>query len=414
MSTKKLSKNVIIYGVSNVLKSLVPFIMLPILTNYISPQGYGVLSIIETIFLFVTPLVILNSDGFISVKYHQGTADQLKSYISNAILISTLATGVFTVLALIFQNPLTSTLKINAYWILIIPMLTFLKVIPTITQVIFQAKQEPINHFLLSFFQTLTDFAASYILVVVFLWGFEGRVIGTFLAFALFSLIGLIVLYRLNYLSFSFSILRMKEILNFGLPLLPHALGTTSIALADRFFISYFQTSQEVGLYATAYQVSALMILFSRSVNQGWAPMLYQNLAKKNYSLVNKIIPVLFISFCMVGIVTFFLRDFIFDLLIAPEFHGAKNYFGYLLIGFIFQSFYFLVSGFFFFYHKTKLLAITTLITAVINLVLNYFLIQYYGVYGVAYATVISSILYFALTVLLYFYRIRPIMKNIT
>ena len=64
---KKLSGNILIYGGTNAIKSLVPFLMLPILTAYLSVSDYGVLSLIEVSILFLAPFITLNINSAIKI-----------------------------------------------------------------------------------------------------------------------------------------------------------------------------------------------------------------------------------------------------------------------------------------------------------------------------------------------------------
>ena len=86
-----LSKNILIYGVLNALKSLVPLLMLPILTRYMSIEDFGVLSLIETNILFLMPFILLNINSAINVEYHHLSRYELKQYITNSITLSMLS-----------------------------------------------------------------------------------------------------------------------------------------------------------------------------------------------------------------------------------------------------------------------------------------------------------------------------------
>ena len=66
---KILSQNIIIYGATNGIKSLVPFLMLPILTIHLSVEDFGILSLVEVCILFLVPLVSLNIASSINVEY---------------------------------------------------------------------------------------------------------------------------------------------------------------------------------------------------------------------------------------------------------------------------------------------------------------------------------------------------------
>ena len=67
---------------------------------------------------------------------------------------------------------------------------------------------------------------------------------------------------------------------------------------------------------------------------------------------------------------------------------------------FVYQL-YFLVSNFIFFEKKTAILAKITFSGAILNIVLNYYLIKEFGTIGVAYATAITWFIFYILVVVL-------------
>jgi O-antigen/teichoic acid export membrane protein len=398
--SKLLSKNVIIYGGTNALKSLVPLLMLPILTSYLSISDFGVLSLLETTILFLTPFILLNINAAINVEYFKIEHQKLKKYITNALMLSFLASLLVLCVFSLFQTQIASLLKIDDGLVLFIVFFSVLRVLSSVVLGLYQSRQESFKYAIFILSQTLFDFLLSYIFVVIYHYGYIGRLSGTYLSLFVFSFIALYLLYKMDYLS-KITFKYTKDILNFGVPLIPHAVSGTVMAMSDRYFISYFIGNDKVGLYTIAYQLSALMLLVSLSVNQAWSPMLFRLLKEKNMKQIYKFTFILFILFAIVGISLYFMRDLLFFIFVKEHFYMAKEYYGWLLVGFTFQSFYFLVTNFLFYEKRTKLLASMTFMGAIINIVLNYIFIQQYGVIGVAYATAITWGLFFVSVLLI-------------
>lgn len=399
---KKLSKNVVVYGGVNALKSLVPLLLLPILTHYLSPEGFGVLSLVETSILFLTPFILLNINAAINVEYFKLEHHELKLYITDALLLSLTAFTLFLGIAFMFQDSLANLLKIDNVLVLWIVIFSFLRVISSVVLGLYQVREEVKAFASFSLFQTFVDFLLSYLFVVIYQYGYIGRLEGTYISFFLASMLGIYILFKRDYLG-ALSFKYTKEILNFGVPLIIHGLSGTLIAMSDRYFISYFVGNDAVGIYTIAYQLSALMLLFGVSINQAWSPMLFSFLKNQNFTLVKRYTFLLFSLFIFFGIAVYFSKELLFYFFVDEKFFGAKEYFGYLLIGFIFQSLYFLVTNILFFEKRTKLLASMTMVCALMNLVLNYYFINIFGVIGVAYATAITWALFFVVVSLVNF-----------
>jgi len=278
--TKLLSKNILIYGGTNALKSLVPLLMLPILTAYLSLSDFGTLSLVETTILFVTPFVLLNINGAINVEFFKVKHNILREYITNALLLSLISSLIVLSIFLLFQKSLSLMLKIDESLLVWIVIFSILRITTSVVLGLYQSRQEPFRFALYTISQTIVDFILSYTLVVIYRNGYIGRLEGVYISFLIFSIIGIFLLYKMDYLTKP-NFKHTKDILNFGVPLIPHAICGTIIAMSDRYFISYFVGNEEVGLYTIAYQLSALMLLVSLSVNQAWSPMLFK-LLKEN------------------------------------------------------------------------------------------------------------------------------------
>ena len=405
-----LSKNIIIYGGTNALKSLVPLLMLPILTQYLSIKDFGILSLVETTILFVTPFILLNIHAAINVEYFKVQHSILKEYITNAMMLSLFSFLIIFLLFFIFKKEFSLLLHINSNLLLLIVLFSLFRVVGTVVLGLYQSRQEPEKFAIFTLTQTVIDFALSYLLVVVFRLGYIGRLEGTYASLFIFSIMGIYLLYKMDYLS-KITFKYTKSILNFGLPLIPHAISGTIMAMSDRYFISYFIGNSEVGLYTIAYQISSLMLLVSMSVNQAWSPMLYKLIESKNIQKIYMFTFYLLILFFLVGIGIYFMRDMLFYIFVDEKFYIAKEYFGWLLLGFLFQSFYFLVVGLLFFEKRTKLLASITVSGAVVNIVLNYYFINLYGTIGVAYATAITWGLFFIVVLFINIKMLQGIRK---
>ncbi len=397
---KKLSGHILSYGGINAFKSLVPFLMLPILTNYITPNEYGNLALIETTILFLLPFVSININGAINVEYFKLKNSEFKEYVSNALFLSFASFLLFSFLFWVFSSNISTLIHLAPIWIKLLSLFAFLRVFGSVVLVIFQVSGQVKNYALFSLSQTVLDFALSYYLVVVLKEGFVGRLEGVYGAFFVYTIISMIIFYKMDYFKSKFTFKYTKDILDFGVPLILHSISGVVLAMSDRYFISYFYDNAQVGLYTVSYQVSGLLLLISISVNQAWSPMFMNLMKEQNFAMVNKIIKILFVLFIISAVGVYFIKGIVYHYFVGEKFQISLEYFLPLLVGFLFQSLYFLYTNYLFFYKKTKVLAMITFSGAVLNLILNYILIKQFGVVGVAYATAVTYLLFF-ITVLI-------------
>lgn len=392
-------KNLIVYGGVNGVKSLVPLLMLPILTAYLTVNDFAQLALIETTILFVTPFILMNINGSISVEYYHLSKDELSGYIVNALTLSFFLFFFFLLLVTIFSEVLDYIFDIRSEILQLVIVFGMLRVVTTVVLGLYHIRSESNRFALFSILQIIIDFSFSYFLVVILNLGSDGRLGGIYGAFMACSVIGIMELKRMGYLN-NISFQYTKKILSFGLPMIPHAVGGTVIAMSDRYFINYFHGSEQLALYVVAYQVSAVMLLVGVTVNQVWVPILFSMLKENKYKKSYLYLLVSTCFFVVISIVIAFMQDWLFYLFVDAKYSGASVFFNWLLLGYLFQSLYMVVSSYLFFYKKTHILAATTVFSATLNLILNYIFILEYGSIGAAYASALIWACFFIFTLL--------------
>lgn len=182
--------------------------------------------------------------------------------------------------------------------------------------------------------------------------------------------------------------------LAFNIPLIPHYLSQTLLNSADRVMIERIVGAEEAGIYSLAYSISLLMTLFSNALLQTLNPWIYKQIKAER---TKNISPIAYLSLIMIAVVNLLL------IVIAPEImsiFAPKEYADATwLIPPIAMSTYFMFSYslfacFEFYFQKTRLIAITTFLSALLNIILNYVAINIFGYYAAAYTTLFCYIFY--------------------
>ncbi|MGE6167754.1 lipopolysaccharide biosynthesis protein [Aeromonas media] len=393
---KKISVNVMVFGGLNAARSIIPLLMLPILTSHLTTDEFGTLALIDTTILFLVPLIMVGISSSFSINYHRLNTVDYSNYVSNGFAIALISFIGLGILSLVFKNQLDSLIGLKGNFIYFLTLFAFLRVCSAATLAVLQTTQMLKKYASLIVLQSLLDVAISAVLLVGLSEGIWGRLIGVYSAFAISSLIGVLYLKNMSYIAkvnFKYS----SDIVRFGLPLIPHAIAGSVMAMADRFFISHFLGNEYVGGYVVAYQMAGLMLLFGTSVNQGWTPI-YFNMMKYGQNIkIQQAKIALSALMLIVGIAVYYSKDLLFYLFVSEKFWFAKELFPFMLLGFIFQSLYFVYANYFFYIKETRIIAVFTVFGALINLILNYIFVKSYGVMGVAYVNAITWGVFFIL-----------------
>lgn len=389
---KKLFGNLALYGLSNIVRSISPLLLLPILTLYLTPAEFGQLSIIETVILFAMPLISLSLNSYISVNFNKSTKNELGDVIWTGLLVLMLVSVIFSLVSIFILGFLNLNDNFNSSLILFIPIFCLMKSIPLCLLSILQMQGKPRLYLFFTILSVALDITFTYYFIVSLDLTIDGRLFGFYLANFFICL--LTFLYVFNVFGrVRFNKEKVNNILNYGVNLIPHALCGTIIALSDRFFLLHYMGTEEVASYTAAYQVSSILLLAGVAINQAWTPLCF-NLFKKVVDFkvyILYVLPIVSMIFCFFFIITLNFQ-WLYQLLISESLYDGMKYHLLLLIGFLFQSIYFISSSALFYENKNRILSSLTFIFGIFNLVMNYFLFSWFGSIGVALSTAITWI----------------------
>lgn len=390
-----------IYTLTQILNASIPFLLLPIVTRYLSPEEYGIYSMFKIVAGLVFSFIGLGLNGAITTLYFERKKPALAQYIFNSFLLVTLSSisifSIFYIFPVFFEG--VSGIPIEWLWTVIIA--SYGKVIFQATLTIWQVEREPFKYGAFQISQSILNFVLSLVLMIGLSLNWKGIIIAETFAFMLFGVVGLLYLKKKNWLSLKFDKSDIKHALNFGLPIIPHVIGMYIITASDRFLITNMVGVAETGMYAVGYQIAMVIMVLQDSFNKAWVPWLFEKLNKNSHVLKIKIVKFTYVYHVVITIVALLLwvsSPMIMQIFIGPEYKEAEKFILWLALGYAFNGMYKMVTNYIFYVSKTYYLAIVTAVTAVINIVLGYALIKINGSIGAAQATAISYFISFILT----------------
>lgn len=397
----KLFKNSFVYTGSNVIRNAIPFLLLPVITRYLTPTDYGIVATFEVLLVIAVVFVNLNMHGAVGVNFFQIGKPELEVYIGNVVFILFISFVLTFSIVYILKTPFSNLIKFPEGWLPIIVVIALSQSVFTITLTLWQVEQKPLPYGIFQISETVLNVTLSLILVVALNWRWQGRLLGIIIASIILGFISLFIVYRRKYIKFSFNKVYIKDALLFGIPLIPHALGGWMMTSIDRVFINSMLNVAETGIYTVGYQVGMIIGLLATSFNQAWSPFLFEKLKENNN--VTKIRIVKFTYLYNVGIIVLALAlslvaPWFLEFFVSKNFHCAYKYVFWIALGYAANGMYFMVVNYIFYVKKTYILAWITFLTAVIHVILNYFFIKANGAIGAAQATTVSFFVRFILT----------------
>lgn len=181
--------------------------------------------------------------------------------------------------------------------------------------------------------------------------------------------------------------------LSLSLPLIVNSLATQVLNVSDRVMIRSLIGLREVGIYGTIYIVSSASQLIWSSINASFVPYLFENMDKPDkrktiYTITNGFM----IFYSGVAVFVTLLAPEIIRILATPEYLEAVHIMPPIAAGIFLISLSNMYTNILIYHKKTQFVMIATIIAASLNLVLNYFGIQFFGYMAAAYTTLIAYI----------------------
>ena len=396
----KIFKSTVVYTIGNILPQVVGFMLLPIYTEYLSPEHYGIVSSMQVLSTFFVLVFTLSIDKSIYRLYFDYKTESDKRDYFGTIAIALLCISLMSlVLIFLFRKyiqQLYTSIEFYPYFLYSI-LAAFFSVFSILPRIYFQINLKPVSFIVLS----LTQFGISTSFILWFVvfkqQGAFGMLKGNMLANLI--MMPVLVYVTAKIINFKFRREIFKESLFYSLPMIPGFLAAWFFNQSDRVFIVRYVGLSEVGLYSLAYKISSLGVAISGAFNSAYSPVFYRLANSENQNGVKEILArynsryiifLMSISFCLIV----FSKELIV-FLADSDFREAYHFLPIITIGLLFSQAQGILNLMIYQEKKSKQMVAIGVLGGVINVLLNIALIQKYGVYGAAYSTLLTFVIMF-------------------
>jgi len=188
----------------------------------------------------------------------------------------------------------------------------------------------------------------------------------------------------------------------FGLPVLFTGIGGKVIGYLDTLILTYFGTLEQVGVYNAILPSAMLFLFVGTSLSAVVFPMTSELFAKKDFKRLTAGINLLhkytFLFMSTMILALFSFAKLFITLSFGLKFNVGTVSFQILLVGVLFYIIAGINNNMISGIGKPKVVTITIVIAALINVTLNVILIPIYGIIGAAIATSVSYFIVFIIS----------------
>lgn len=387
---KQLAKNTIIIFFGKVCTQLISFLLLPLYTAYLTTSEYGIVDLIQTYVTLLVPIITLELEMSIFrwLIDSRGKEKETKKLISNDFYILFISLGLFSLLFLL----VTSFVHIPFRFIILIDIIVcvlsgnFLQI---------SRGMGKIMDFSISCILTgLTTVITNIVLIVFCHMQAEGMIISMALANGVCSLYLFLrlKLYKMIDLK-QVDHKLLKGMYKYSIPLVPNGISWWIVNVSDRSIISFVLGASFNGLYAISNKFPTIISSLTGIFNLSWSESASLHINSKDRDeffsdITNTVIRL----FSTLGVGMLACMPFVFPIMINHKYHDAYLYIPPLVVGTIFNVAICLYSQIYLAKKMSKQVATTTIMGAVINILINVLFIKYIGLFAASISTMISYI----------------------
>ena len=384
---KDLTKNTLIITVGRISTQFVSFLLLPLYTALLSTTEYGTVDLVTTLVQLLIPVSSLMID--------QGVFRYLLTCNSNKDKKQTITSAIITlfvtsVLVIIVYGALSIFLQ-NRYkiWLLLILIVTAFS---NLFLQIARGLKQTTDYALASFVCSASTIVLNVICIVSLHMGATGMLFATFVG----NLICCIFLFfRLRVGQYidvgTFSKESVIEQLKYSIPLVPNQLSLWVMNSSDRLIVAFFLGASANGILAVSHKFPAIYMTFFNIFQLAWhetgavhffdedRDVFFSNIIKKMLSI--------FSTLCLAIIV---ILPIVFNWFVNTSYNEAYNNIPIYMVAFLFNIVIGLLGVVYVAKKKTAEIAKTTMIAAVLNIVVNLGLIKIIGLYAASISTFVG------------------------
>ena len=408
MSEKKIIiKAGMIYTICNVVLRGISFFTIPLFIRLLTPEEFGRYNVFVSFegILFMFSGLTMHA-SIKNAKYDM--KDDYDNYIKNCVYLDALNTLALAVFANILCYFGSEIIDLNYFEINLLVISGFCGAVVSLYSSKLVMDYQANDYAILSFLSILFGIILSIVFIFTIFDNnhYYGRILGAVLGGVVAAAYAIIKIFKSGFSHIDYN--QWKYGLKISLPIIPHGLSQIALSSANRIMIKYIYNAALAGIFSFTYTISLVpQILFS-SLSSVWEPWFFEKMNQNRQNEIREKSTWFVILISVVFVLISFVVPEVVKILATEEYEDAIDVSIIVLMGCYFATLYYIPCEVEYYYKKTKHIATSTFLCAVINVSLNFILMQYFSYKIAAYTTLLAYLLYF----IFHMFMARYILKS--
>ncbi len=390
-TSKKLAKNTLIIFLGKAFTQLLSFFLLPLYTAILTTEDYGFADLIFVIGALVAPIMILQLDAglFRSLIEVRDDRQKIKDTTGNVFCLSFLFCLIYVAIYII----LCTFIDIRFHYLILFYVLTTIGL--NLTLQFYRGIGNNVAYSVLCCVNGTCTIGANIVFLLVLKMGVEGMIlayiVGQGVGF-LTGLVGFLITYR--DLKFNIRLKDNIDILKYSIPLIFNGVSWWIMNASDRVIIIAMIGLGENGIYSVANKFSTVMFSAYSIFNLSWTEIVSTKYITSGIDdeivKLNEKINIALLYICGLAMSSMFI---IYPIFVNSSFSDGLQYIPILITAVYFNCLAAQLGGLLVAKKDSNTIALTSVIGAVLNIVINVLFIRIAGLYAAAGSTLISFLI---------------------
>lgn len=326
----RLGTHTVIYGIGDSLKRLMGFLLLPLYTRRLTPADYGELELALVILSLSTTVAM---QGLRNAFFRHYTAaddpQERETLLGSSFYYIALSSAALFGLLYLFSGTLAQLVftqgRSAAFFVRMVAVIGFFEAVYLIPLESFRANLQPVHYIAILLAGFLVQTGLNIYLVAVLSMGVRGVLVGYIAGAALIAVLAVGLARRR--LRPRISGARLRELLAFGLPLIPVGIAWWVLGVSNRVLLERLASSRDVGLYSLGYRfANILTFVVITPFSTAWGPYYIRIAAgERPGETFNTVATTLLFVLCLVGLGLIVFTEPVIRIMAAPAFWSAYH-----------------------------------------------------------------------------------------
>jgi len=378
------------YGVFRVINMALPILLVPIMTRYMSPEDYGVMSSFTIAVSLTSPLVGFGMLSVIRRRYFDRDEIDFPAYILGTLVIFAMALLTVAPLCFVAHRLLGLGERVPIAWVFVFLLWMTGFTLQGFHITFLQLEGRSRAFGMATVYVTVVNLCVSLVFVVALEMGWQGRVLGPVAAYTVAGGVAIASLARRLRPWPKFNVGYIKDALRYAAPTIPYAMLERAITATDRLVVIAYLGVAVGGEYAVSAQVAGVIGVIVQAFVTAWTPWVYERLkgdAVEGHKAVVRAIYVALGGLLVCGLGVLLVAEYALPFIVGPKFVEAGRFVPWLVAGFTVRSAGLLFMAIVAFREKHAVLGWLSIVSGLLNYPLSVFMVGLNGANGAAQAT---------------------------